>query len=88
MEIMVFDQVCLHISHYFYDNAKYIRYYVFLIKTWYQMNSELSNVFLTVRYVKHLICIFMNINVNMRNQRKMQKNKGYTYKITYILAAN
>ena len=47
MEIKIFDKICLYISHYFNENAKYIKCYDFLIKTWYQMNSELYNVFLT-----------------------------------------
>ena len=29
----------------------------------------------------------MNINDNKGNHRKLQKNKGYTYKITHISAA-
>ena len=29
----------------------------------------------------------MNINDNKGNHRKLQKNKGYTYKITHIAAA-
>ena len=34
-----------------------------------------------------LVLLFMNVIWNIRNDRKMQKNKGYTCKITYIPAS-
>ena len=39
-----------------------------------------------VGYLIRIVCIFMNTNENIRIKRKSQKNKGYTYKITKILA--
>ena len=37
-------------------------------------------------YTNNLILFFINIDENMRNQRKIQEIKGYTYKIIHILA--
>ena len=38
-----------------------------------------------VLYENYLICIFMNINENFRNERKnLRKIKGCTYKMTII----
>ena len=40
------------------------------------------------RYASNLICIFMNINEDIRNKTKQyRKMKGFTNKISYISAA-
>ena len=42
-----------------------------------------------IRYANHFMIIFLNINLNVRNERKMViKLRGCTYKITNIVAAN
>ena len=41
-----------------------------------------------VRYANYQICIFMNINENIRNKRKISKKlRGFTCQIFYISAA-
>ena len=35
-------------------------------KTWYQIKAKTQDFFPMVRYVNYLICIFMNINENLK----------------------
>ena len=38
-----------------------------------------------VLYLNHLICIFMNVNENLSNERKyLRKIKGCTYRVTNV----
>ena len=40
-------------------------------------------------YANHFMIIFLNINLNVRKERKMVINlRGFNYKITHIVAAN
>ena len=40
-------------------------------------------------YANHFMIIFLNINLNVRKERKMViKLRGFTLKITHIVAAN
>ena len=42
-----------------------------------------------IRYANHFRIIFLNINLNVRKeQKRVIKLKGCTYKITHIVAAN
>ena len=50
---------------------------------WCQIKALTHVFFPVVRYVNHLISIFMNVNENFRNERKNhRKIKEFTYKIT------
>ena len=54
-------------------------------ESWYQIQFET----LAKSYTNYLICIFMNINENIRNKRKLvEMLRGYNYKITTISAAS
>ena len=39
-------------------------------KTWYQIKAKTQTFHPMVRYVNYLICIFMNINENLKNEVK------------------
>ena len=55
----------------------------------YQIKDETTYFNPIVRYTNDPICIFMNINENIRNKRKVVENlKGCTYNITHITAAH
>ena len=42
-----------------------------------------------IRYANHFMIIFLNINLNVKTERKMViKLRGCTYKITHVVAAN
>ena len=43
----------------------------------YQIKAKKQKVYLLVRYANRLICIFININENLRNVRKSQKKIRY-----------
>ena len=58
-------------------------------RIWYLTVAKTQSVYPVVQYANNLIQIFMNINENIGNYRKMQKKlRGYTYKITHISAAS
>ena len=58
-------------------------------QTCYQIKAETIHFNPIERYTHCLICIFMNINENKSNKRKMLENlKGCTYNITHMSAAN
>ena len=58
-------------------------------QTCYQIKVETLHFNPIVLYTNYLICIFININENIRNKRKMLENlKGCTYNITHLSAAN
>ena len=53
-------------------------------QSWNQMNAKTKNV-----YPMRIICIFMKINENIRNERKRRRKvKMCAYNITYISASN
>ena len=53
------------------------------------MNIQHSSFDAMMRYANHFMIIFLNINLYVGNGRKMViKLKGYTFKITHIVAAN
>ena len=56
-------------------------------QTWFKIDAKTKFLYTVVQYTNDLILLFMNVIWNIRNNRKMQKNKGYTCKITYISAA-
>ena len=39
-------------------------------QTWYQTDAKIPIFYLLIRYANHLIIIFMNINENIRNDKK------------------
>ena len=39
-------------------------------KTWYQIKDKTKTLLPMVRYINYLICIFMNINENLKNEVK------------------
>ena len=42
-----------------------------------------------IRYANHTMMILLNINLKVRNERKLEiKLRGRTYKITHIVAVN
>ena len=48
-----------------------------------------SKFYAMIRYANHFMIILLNINLDVRNERKMViKLRGYTYKSTHIVAAN
>ena len=48
-----------------------------------------STFYVMMGYANHFMIIFLNINLNVRKERKMViKLRGCTYKITHIVAAN
>ena len=48
-----------------------------------------STFYAMIGYANHFIIILLNINLNVRKERKMViKLRGCTYKITQIVAAN
>ena len=48
-----------------------------------------STCYAMIGYANHFMIIFLNINLNVRKERKMViKIRGCTYKITHIVAAN
>ena len=48
-----------------------------------------STFYAMIRYANHFMIIFLNINSNVRKERKrVIKLKGCTYKITHIVAAS
>ena len=54
-----------------------------------QIKAETLHFNPVVCYTNYLICIFININENIRNQRKMLETlKGCTYSKTHMSAAN
>ena len=58
-------------------------------QTCYQIKVETLHFNLVVLYTNYLICISMNINANIRNNRKMLESlKGCTYNINHMPAAN
>ena len=42
-------------------------------QTWYQTEAKIPTFYLLIRYANYLIVIFMNINENIRNERKSWK---------------
>ena len=56
--------------------------------TWYHINSSAYQFYLMDGYTNYLICIFINIKENFRNERNiLRRIKGCTYKITNGLPA-
>ena len=48
-----------------------------------------STFYAMIGYANHFMIIFLNINLNVRKERKMDlKLRGCTYKNTHIVAAN
>ena len=48
-----------------------------------------STFYAMIGYANHFMIIFLNINLNVRKERKMVITlRGCTYKITHIVAAN
>ena len=56
-------------------------------QTWYQINAKVEPIYIMIRYANYLIIIFMNINENIRNERKSKNKMGVIYKTTVISAA-
>ena len=55
----------------------------------YQKMLRHSKFYAMIGQANHFMIIFLNINLNVRNERKMvMKLRGCTYKITHIVAAN
>ena len=58
-------------------------------RTWYQTEAKIPTFNLLIKYANYLIVIFMNINENIRNQRKSWKTlmrvylQNYSY-LSYI----
>ena len=46
------------------------------LETWYQINAKTYFSYSIIRYANYLIYICMIINPNIRNKRKIAKNKG------------
>ena len=58
-------------------------------QTCYQIKVETLHANPVVLYTNYLICIFMNINENIRNKSKILETlKGCTYNITHMSATN
>ena len=59
-------------------------------QTWYQTVAKIPTFYLLIRYANYLIVIFMNINKNIRNERKSWKTlmrmylQNYSYLSSYI----
>ena len=48
-----------------------------------------STFYAMIGYANHFMIIFLNIDLNVRNERKVViKLRGCTYKITHIITAN
>ena len=45
-------------------------------KTWYQIKAKTKTFLPMVRYVNYLICIFININENLKNEVKIIKKNN------------
>ena len=59
-------------------------------QTWYQTEAKIPTFYLMIRYANYLVVIFMNINENIRNERKSWKTlmrvhlQNYSYLKSYI----
>ena len=59
-------------------------------QTWYQTEAKIPTFNLLIKYANYLIVIFMNINENIRNERKSWKTlmrmylQNYSYLNSYI----
>ena len=59
-------------------------------QTWYQTKAKTPTFYLLIRYANYLVVIFMNINENIRNERKSWKTlmrvhlQNYSYLNSYI----
>ena len=59
-------------------------------QTWYQTEAKIPYFYLLIRYANYLIVIFVNINEDIRNERKSWKTlmrvylQNYSYLNSYI----
>ena len=59
------------------------------LQVWYQINAKTWHILCHGQICKLFMIICLNINLNVRNERKMViKLRGCTFKITHIVAAN
>ena len=59
-------------------------------QTWHQTDAKIQTFYLLMRYANYLVIIFMNINENIRNERKSWKTlirvylQNYSYLNSHI----
>ena len=73
----------------FLQNCLYLNKYFFLENLiMYLINAKILQVLVLNRYVNYLICIFININEDIRNKKKNVNNlRGCINNMTHISAA-
>ena len=56
-------------------------------QTWYEINAKVEPIYIMLRYANYLIIISMNINENIKIERKSSKKMEFIYKTTLVSAS-